>query len=137
MDVKIIEEKENPLFNRKEIKLEIETELTPNYADTEKLIAEKYSTDLENIKINNIKGKFGVHKFFITANVYNSKKDKDNFEIKTKKQRDAEKKARLEEEKKLAEEKKKAKEEAEAAKIEATKPAEETKEESKFEEKTE
>jgi ribosomal protein S24E len=91
--MKILEEKENPLFNRKEIKLEIESNVTPSHADVEKLISEKFSTSPENIKINQIKGKFGVQKFLVLVNIYNSKEDKDNFEIKTKKQREAEKKS--------------------------------------------
>lgn len=139
--MKILEEKENSLFNRKELKLEIESDVTPSHAEIEKLISEKFSADAEKIKINKIEGKFGVRKFLVLANIYNSKEDKENFEIKTKKQREAEKKAREEEDKKLAEEKKKAQEEAkaaaEAAKTEAEKPAEEKKEETKEEEKKE
>ncbi|MEN7982047.1 MAG: hypothetical protein ABFQ65_01210 [Nanoarchaeota archaeon] len=130
MDLKIIEEKENLLFNRKEIKLEIESNITPSHVDVKKLISEKYSINSENIKINYIKGKFGVKKFLVLAKIYKSKKDKDNFEIKTKKQREAEKKAREEESKKLAEEKKAA---AETAKAEAEKSAEEKTEEPKEE----
>ncbi len=142
MEMKILEEKENLLFNRKELRLEIEAEVTPSYVDVEKLISEKFSTTSENIKINKIEGKFGVKKFLILAKIYKSKEDKDNFEIKTKKQREAEKKEAAEAAKKAAEEKKKAEEEKaaaeEAAKVEAEKPAEETPvEETKKEEKTE
>ena len=133
MEAKIIEEKPNELFNRKEIKLEISSNVTPSHADVEKLISEKFDVDASKIKINDIKGKFGVQKFLVNASVYASKEDKENFEIKTKKQRDAEKKARIEEEKKLAEEKKAA---AEAAKTEAEKPAE-SKPEENIEEKSE
>lgn len=141
MEMKIIDEVNNSLFNRKEIQLEISNISTPSNVDVEKLISEKFSTDAENIKIHNIQGKFGVQKFLVQANIYNSKADKDNFEVKTKKQREAEKKAAEEEAKKLAEEKKKAAEEKaaaeEAAKAEAEKPAEETLAEENKEEKTE
>lgn len=133
MEIKIIEEKPNELFSRKEIKLEILSNVTPSHAEVEKLISEKFNTDADKIKIKDIQGKFGVQKFIVNASVYDSKEDKDNFEIKTKKQRDAEKKSRIEEEKKLAEEKKAA---AEAAKAQAEKPVEEVKEENK-EDKTE
>jgi ribosomal protein S24E len=134
MEIKILEEKENPLFNRKELKLEIESNVTPSHADTEKLISEKFGAAAENIKINKIEGKFGVRKFLIIVKIYNSKEDKDNFEIKTKKQREAEKKA-IEEERKKAKEEKKATEEA--AKAEAEKPVEEKTEEPKEETKEE
>lgn len=142
MQTKILEEKENPLFNRKEIKIEIESEVTPSHAEVKKLIAEEFKTDADKIKINKIESKFGVRKFIIYTSIYNSKEDKENFEIKTKKQRETEKKARLEEEKQLAEEKKKSAEES--AKVEE-KPAESIEEpkeepapeENKEEEKTE
>lgn len=137
MEMKILEEKENQLFNRKELRLEIEANVTPSHVEVEKLISEKFSTTAENMKIDKIEGKFGMKKFLIIAKIYNSKEDKDNFEIKTKKQREAEKKAIAEERKKAAEEKKKAEEERkateEAAKAEAEKPAEEVKPEVKEE----
>jgi len=77
---KILQKKENPLFNRKEIQVNIESEVTPNKLDTEKLISEKFSTGIENIKIKKILGKFGSKTFTIIANIYKtekkSKKDK-------------------------------------------------------------
>lgn len=106
-EIKILKEKENQLFNRKELEFEIEADVTPSHIDVEKLISEKFSTDSEKIKINKIEGKFGLRKFLIIAKIYDSKEDKDNFEIKTKKQREAEKKAIEEERKKITEEKKK------------------------------
>ena len=87
---KIIKEKENPLFNRKEIKASVEAESTPSRADIEKLISEKLSTQIENIKIKKISGKFGSKTFTIIANIYASEKDKDSVEPKTKKQKKAE-----------------------------------------------
>ena len=77
---KILEEKENPLFNRKEIQTSIEAEITPNSLDVKKLISEKFSTQIENIKIKKISGKFGSKTFTITANIYSSKEDKDKIE---------------------------------------------------------
>ena len=82
---KIIEQKENPLFKRKEIKISIETEVTPSYTDTEKLISEKFSVSVENIKIKKISGNFGSRTFIITVNIYDSKEDKENIEPKSKK----------------------------------------------------
>ena len=77
---KILEEKENPLFNRKEIQASIEAEITPNRVDTKKLISEKFSTEIENIKIKRILGKFGSKTFTITANIYITKEDKEKIE---------------------------------------------------------
>jgi ribosomal protein S24E len=115
MKTKILEEKENPLFNRREIVFEVISDITPSYSETEKYISEKFNADAKNIKIHHINGKFGVKKFIVDVSIYNSDKDKNNFEITTKKQRDAEKKAREEEIKKLAEEKKKVQEEKKIA----------------------
>ncbi len=77
-----IEQKENLLFNRKEIKINLGSEITPTHKDVEKLISEKFSTEVENIKIKNILGKFGSKIFTINANIYPSKKDKEMVESK-------------------------------------------------------
>ncbi len=82
---KILEEKENQLFNRKEIQVSIEAEVTPSNSDIEKLISEKFSTQIENIKIKKILGKFGSKTFTVFANIYASKEDKENIEPKSKK----------------------------------------------------
>lgn len=106
MEAKIIEEKQNPLFARKEIILEVKNEVVPSYAEVEKIISEKFSAQPEAIKIRKIDAKFGSNVFTVYANVYSSKEDKDNTETKTKKEREAEKKALEEKSKveKLAEE---------------------------------
>ena len=82
---KILTEKENPLFKRREITTSVEAEITPSRADAEKLISKEFSTQPENIKIKKISGKFGSKTFTITIHVYNSKQDKDNIEPKSKK----------------------------------------------------
>jgi len=82
---KIIEQKENLLFKRKEVKISVEAEITPSYIDTEKLISEKFSVSAENIKIKKILGNFGSQTFTIIANIYSSKEDKKNIEPKSKK----------------------------------------------------
>ena len=76
MDLKIIQEKENPLFNRKEVQVSVKGEITPNNAEAEKSISEKFSTPAENIKIKKIHGKFGSKTFIISANIYKSKHGK-------------------------------------------------------------
>ena len=89
-NINIIKKKENPLFNREEIQISVKADITPSNAEIEKLIADKFSTKIENIKIKKIDGKFGSKTFTITANVYASEEDKNKTEIKTKKQKKAE-----------------------------------------------
>ncbi len=84
-EFKILEEKENSLFNRKEAVIEVKADVTPSKAEAEKLISEKFSAPIENIKIKKISGKFGSKIFTITVNIYSSKEDKDKIEPKGKK----------------------------------------------------
>lgn len=121
MEFKVIEEKENPLFNRKEVKIEISRNVIPSKDEAEKLIADSFSVGTEGVKIKKIESKFGSRNFIIIANIYPTKQDKDKTEFKTKQEIEAEKKA-LEEaakvaaEAKVAEEAKSSEEKAEEAK---------------------
>lgn len=135
MKVDIIEEKQNPLFNRKEIILEVESDVTPSLSESEKIISEKFKAEPEAFKIKKIEGKFGSRTFKISANVYPSKGEKEEIEVKTKQEKEAEAKA-LEEAKKAAEEAKKAEEEAKKVEAESKEeaPAEEKAEENPAEE---
>lgn len=83
-DIKILEEKDNPLFNRKEIKIIVTSESSPTRVDTEKLLSEKFSSQIESIAIKSIKGKFGRNTFLITASIYKSPEDKVKTEPKPK-----------------------------------------------------
>jgi len=136
---KIISEKINPLFGRKEIQATVDSEVTPSKQEVEKLLIEKLSTTSDVLKLEKIKGKFGSKTFEITAKIYKSEQDKNQIETKTKKQRDAEKK--VDEEAKKAEIEKKKKQAEETVKVEETteeikqekKTVEEVKEEQKQE----
>ena len=103
MELKILNQKENPLFKRKEIKAEAELIIVPSKKDVEEALSKKYSVSPENIKIKKIGGAFGSRVFEITANIYSSKEEKEKTEVKTQKERNAEKKA-SEESKKAVEE---------------------------------
>ena len=70
MGLKIIQEKENPLYKRKEVIAEIMTIIPPSIKEVENLFSEKFSKPAKNIKINGIKGKFGTQIFKIEANIY-------------------------------------------------------------------
>jgi len=90
-NLKVINEKENPLFGRKEIKIEIKSEITPKKTDVSKLISEKFSSKPENILVKKIAGKFGSKNFTVSANIYNSKKERDEIELRSKKDIEADK----------------------------------------------
>lgn len=85
--IHILQEKENPLFNRKEIEIILETGITPKITEAESFVAKEFSSVPENIKIKKIKGNFGSRKFVISANVYSSKEEKDKVEPKSKKEK--------------------------------------------------
>jgi|SRR3990167_6294411 len=113
MDIKIIDEKKNPLFNRKEIVLEVKSEITPSHSEAEKIISEKFKTSSEAFKIKKIYGRFGSKSFRINANIYSSKEEKENTEAKSKEEKEnteAKSKEEKEAAKKSAEESKKAEE---------------------------
>ena len=81
----ILEERENLLFKRKEIKFTVDAEITPSHIDVRKIISEKFSTPEENIRITNILGKFGSKTFTISTNIYASEQDKLDTEGESKK----------------------------------------------------
>lgn len=92
MQIKIINEKENPLFKRKEIEAEANEEITPSQAKVIEIISEKFSAKPEAIEVRGIYGKFGTKTFKIFANIYESEKDKEETEIKKKKSKKQENK---------------------------------------------
>jgi ribosomal protein S24E len=83
----IITQKQNPAFNRKELVLSVDTNVTPKISEAEAFIAKEFSSSSENVKIREIKGRFGSTNFIITANIYSSKEEKDKIESKTKKEK--------------------------------------------------
>ena len=83
----IIEERENSLFKRKEVKFTIDAKITPSHVDARKFISEKFSTSEKNIRVKNILGKFGSRNFTISAHIYESEQDKLDTEGESKKDR--------------------------------------------------
>ncbi len=80
MTLKILEEKENSLLNRKEIFGTIDAELTPKTLEILELVGKHFSSNTENIAIKKIKGNFGSKTFHINANIYDSKENKEKIE---------------------------------------------------------
>ena len=85
----ILEEKENNLLNRKEVKIIVETAKNPSFQEAENWIAEKFKAEKELIVIKGIKGKFGRNTFLITSFIYKSKEAKEKLEKKKEKKQEA------------------------------------------------
>jgi len=100
--MKTLEDKQNVLLKRREVKIIVEAGKNPSMQEASKAIAENFKTAEENVAIKEIKGKFGMKTFLISANVYNNKEDKEKIEPKKKAKKGAEGKN----EEKPAEEKK-------------------------------
>lgn len=116
------EQKENPLFSRKEVVLQVQAEVVPSIVESKKIVAKEFSSKEDVVRIRKISGKFGAHIFSIVADVYDSLEEFNRVVKKTKQEVDAEKKAIEEKEKAEAEAKLvKAQEEA-AKKAEKEKP---------------
>lgn len=109
--MKIIEDKQNSLLRRREIKAIVEVEKNPTMEEAAKKVAEQFKAQEDNIAIKLVRGKFGRNTFLIAANIYNNQEDKDKTEPKAKKKEKAVKEA-TEEAKEIKEEKKESKESA-------------------------
>jgi len=90
--MEILENKENFLLNRKEIKIIVEAEKTPSCDEAINIVAEKFKVDKDLIVINQVKGEFGSRKFLINSFIYKSKEDKEKYEGKKKKEEKSENK---------------------------------------------
>lgn len=82
--MKLIQEKDNPLLKRKEIKFSLEEESNPGFEKTKTLIAEKMKASPETIAVKSIKNKFGTREFLINAFLYKTEQDKNSIEPKEK-----------------------------------------------------
>ena len=80
--MKIIEDKENTLLNRKEVKVIVEADKNPSFLEAVNIIAKEFKADADNIAIKLVKGKFGRNTFLITSFIYKNKEDKEKSEKK-------------------------------------------------------
>ncbi len=87
--MEILQEKQNLLLKRKEVKVIVESDKNPNMQESAKMISEQFKTSEENIAVSHIKGKFGRNTFLINANVYESKEGKEKAEPKAKEKKGA------------------------------------------------
>jgi len=82
--LKIVEEKENSLFNRRELLLNLDSEVSPKREEVFDLIASEFSVPKENVVIKKITGNFGSNSFDIHVMIYSSEEDKNKTEPKLK-----------------------------------------------------
>ncbi|MEM7825257.1 MAG: hypothetical protein QW412_00150 [Candidatus Aenigmatarchaeota archaeon] len=75
MEIEILEEKENPFFERKELKVRIKHPQapTPSKQEVKKELASKYSVPEENVVLNYILSKKGVNEAVAKVKVYKEK----------------------------------------------------------------
>ena len=82
--MEILQDKDNFLFNRKEIKLIVEAEKSPSFEEASDILSENFKSDKDTIVIKGVRGKFGRNTFLISGFIYKTKDDKDKFEPKKK-----------------------------------------------------
>lgn len=135
MEIKILKEKENPLFSRKEVEVQVINNVTPTKEEAKRIISDKFSCDSNLVRIIKISSNFGSRKFIVYADIYSSLEEFNLLVRKTKKEIEEEKKAL--EARKAEEEAKKAAEEEKKAEKQNENVESEENEEKNNEEKTE
>ena len=93
MEFEIISEQKNPLINRTEIKALVSSKISPKKMEVAKAIADKYSVPVDNLRVLTIYGRYGSNEFEISANIYTSKKERDEVELVSKKEKEQESKS--------------------------------------------
>jgi len=116
MNVNVIEEKENPFFERKELKIELDHpgESTPKKDSLVKALASKYNVDENCIAIDNIFTKKGIAKSTAKVKIYKKPIEKPKEEKKPEEKPKPEEKKPDKKEEKPKEEKKTTGEKVEA-----------------------
>jgi ribosomal protein S24E len=76
MDVQVINERENPLFKRKEILVSVDYKgsSTPSRADLQKILAEQFKVGVDSLEIEKIMSEVGLSKGKVWINIWNDKK---------------------------------------------------------------
>lgn len=92
LELKNIQENQNSLFDRKEIRADVELEITPNREEVLKTLSKNFSCPEDTINIIRIDSNFGTKVFTIVADIYKSKDAKDAIVIKRKKELESENK---------------------------------------------
>jgi len=80
----IIKDFKNELLNRREIKMIVENSGNPGFANSIRMVAEKFKAEEDVIVVKNVRSKFGRGTFLIDVYLYDSKEDKSRIEEKPK-----------------------------------------------------
>lgn len=81
MNLEIIQERKNPLLNRRELDLLIHYESsTPKRDDVRKTLSEKYGIEIERIVIEKMESLFGTNKARAHVHIYDAIEDAKRFE---------------------------------------------------------
>ncbi|MEK6826485.1 MAG: hypothetical protein AABX08_04350 [Nanoarchaeota archaeon] len=100
MQTKIIQEKSNNFFDRKEIEIEATYEkATPSEAEIKKQISTNLKVNEEVIQIKKIHQVFGARKAKISAHIYKTPEQLKKIEFKNKKKKEAKLEPKQEEKK--------------------------------------
>ena len=78
--MEVVKDLKNDLLKRREVKLVIESEKNPGFAEAIERIVSKFGANKDLIVINNVKSKFGRNTFLIDAFIYHSVEDRKKFE---------------------------------------------------------
>ena len=84
MDIQIVNEKENPLLKRKEILAFVDYQggPTPSKADLQKVLAEHFKVNIENVEISKIMSEAGMSKGKVWIKIWQEKKTEESQEKK-------------------------------------------------------
>jgi ribosomal protein S24E len=85
--MKVIENKENIMLGRREIKMIVEAGKNPSYPEALKQVADHFKSSEELVEVKEIQGKFGRSTFLISAFIYGNKENKDKLEKKKEKKK--------------------------------------------------
>jgi len=82
MEVKILHEDNNPLFNRKEIRFEVvhKGETTPKLSDVKRVVANKTGSDASHVIIDGFKTLFGIGRTIGDARIYKKMDELKDYE---------------------------------------------------------
>jgi len=82
MEVKILHEEGNPLFNRKEIRFEVvhEGKTTPDLVEVKRIIANKTGSDASHVIIDGFKTLYGIGRTMGDARIYKDMNELKDYE---------------------------------------------------------
>jgi len=93
MDIQVANEKENPLLKRREILTSIDYQggPTPSKADLQKILAEHFKVNVDNVEISKIMSDVGLSKGKVWIKIWHEKKIPIYAELKKEKKKEKQK----------------------------------------------